>query len=240
MKNFLLALQFLTIIPVRISEIKEEDFGRSLSYFPVIGMLIGLLLVLISSVFNFLPSSVVAVLILIALAVITGGIHLDGFADTCDGFYGNRPKEEILRIMRDSHIGAMGVIGIVCLLLLKFTILTGLPKEVLWKALIIMVVFARWVQSLACFVSNYARQDGKAKRFIEYSDQKGVIAGGLFTLAVFLLLIGLKGLVLFVISLSLIFLFINYTKRKIGGMTGDTIGATSEIAEALILLVSLF
>lgn len=240
MKSFLLALQFLTIIPVKISGIKEEDFGKSLYYFPLIGTLIGLLLVLISLVFNFLPSSVVAVLILIASTIVTGGIHLDGFADTCDGFYGNRPKEEILRIMRDSHIGAMGVIGIVCLLLLKFTILAGLPKEILWKSLIMMIVFARWAQSLACFVSNYARQDGKAKRFVEYSDQKGVIAGGLFTLALFLLLIGLKGLVLFVISLSLMLLFINYAKRKIGGMTGDTIGATSEIAEALILLISLF
>lgn len=240
MKQFLIALQFLTILPVRISEVKEKDFGKSLVYFPIVGMLIGCLLTLSLFVFSFLPPQVSVVLILVISIIITGGIHLDGFADTCDGLYGFKSKEEILKIMRDSCIGTMGVIGIICLLLLKFTILAGIPKETLWKSLIMMAVFARWIQGLACSISNYARQDGKAKYFIEYADKKGVFIGGLFTLALFLLLANFKGLILFTISLVPIFLFINYIKRKIGGMTGDTIGATNEVAEILILLFCLF
>jgi len=137
--------------------------------------------------------------------------------------------------MRDSHIATMGTIGIVCLLLFKFTILTVTPKETLWKSLIMMTTFSRWTQGLACLISDYARQDGKAKYFIEYAERKAIFIGGLFTLALFSLLTNLKGLILFGTALFFIFLFISYIKRRIGGMTGDTIGATNEIAEILIL-----
>lgn len=239
MKEFLIALQFLTILPVRLSGLKESDFGKSLVYFPAVGMLIGFILTLSLFVFGLLPPLVTSVSILVISIVITAGIHLDGFADTCDGFYGFKSKEEILEIMRDSHIGTMGAIGIVCLFLFKFAILTATPKETLWKSLIMMAAFSRWTQALACFVSTYARDEGKAKYFIEYADRKAVFTGGLFTLAIFLLLANFKGLILFIISLIPIFLFISYIKRRIGGMTGDTIGATSEIAEALIFLFCL-
>ncbi|MDP2943504.1 MAG: adenosylcobinamide-GDP ribazoletransferase, partial [Candidatus Omnitrophota bacterium] len=108
-------------------------------------------------------------LILIAWIIITGGIHLDGFADTCDGFYGKRSREDILKIMRDSHIGAMGATSLTALLLLKFAILSSVAQEDLLKILVITAVFARWSQVLACTISKYARDEGKAKYFIEYA-----------------------------------------------------------------------
>ena len=240
MKRFLIALQFLTILPIKIkSEIKEENFGRSLIYFPIVGILIGILLAVSSHIFVFLPRLVLGAFILLISIIVTGGIHLDGFADTCDGFYGSKPKEKILEIMRDSQIGVMGVIGIVCLLLLKFTLIVNIPKDILWKSLIMMTTFARWSQSFACYTSKYARREGKAKYFIEYANRKGIILGGLLTFALFLLLVKLKGLILFALVFILIFLFINYVKKKIGGMTGDTIGATSEVAEVAVLFFTL-
>ena len=236
MKRFLIDLQFLTLLPIKIkSEIKEDDFGRSLLYFPIIGLLIGILLSLILFLFSFLPNSVLSAVILIVAITVTGGIHLDGFADTCDGFYGDKPKEKILEIMRDSRIGVMGVIGIVTLLLLKFTLIVSIPRDFLWRSLILMATFSRWSQGLACLVSKYARSEGKAKFFIEYANRKDIIAGSLFTVALFLLMAKLKGILIFALALLCLLLFIRYIKRKIGGMTGDTIGATSEIAEALIL-----
>jgi len=241
LKRFLIALQFLTVLPIKIkSEIAKEDFGGSLLYFPVVGMLIGLVLSGAALLFGFLPNPVVGVLILIISIVITGGIHLDGFADTCDGFYGPRPKEKILEIMRDSRAGVMGVIGIFCLLSLKFTLIVSTPKNVLWKLLILMTAFARWSQILACYTSNYAREEGKAKYFVEYDSKKELLVGGIFTVVLFLLLLKLEGVILFVLSLVPILLFINYIKRKIGGMTGDTIGAISEIAEVAVLFFGLF
>lgn len=237
MRRFLIALQFLTIFPVKIrKDLKKEDFGKSLIYFPFIGMLIGLFLVLILYLFAFLPHLTTIVVILIASIVITGGMHLDGFADTCDGFYAGRSKEEILAIMRDSRIGTMGVIGIFCLLLLKFALLASIQENILWKPLIMMPLFARWVQLLLCYISKYAREEGKARFFIEYADWKSVIFGSLFSLGIFLLLTELKGLILFFLSTIAVFLFMCYVKKRLGGMTGDTIGATSEIAEVALLL----
>lgn len=237
MKRFLIALQFLTILPIKIkSKIKEKDSGASLIYFPIIGAFIGLLLVLILFAFDFLPHLVTAVLVLISSIIITGGIHLDGFTDTCDGFYGSKPKEKILEIMRDSRLGAMGAMGIVCILLLKFTLIASLAENILWKTLIMMAVFGRWSQVIACYTSNYARKEGKAKYFIEYNSKKEFLLGGFFTIALFLFLLKLKGIILLTLSLLPIFLFINYTKRRIGGMTGDTLGAINELTEVFVLL----
>jgi len=239
-KKFLIALQFLTILPIKIkSEIKERDFGASLVYFPIIGAFIGLLLVLIFIIFSFLPYLVKVALVLITYIIITGGMHLDGFADTCDGFYAGKSKEETLAIMRDPHIGTIGVIGLICLLLFKFVILISIPREVLEKSLIAMVVFGRWSQVFACYTSDYARQEGKARSFIEYAGNKGIFLATLFTLSVFFFSLKMKGLILFLASALPVFLFINFTKRKIGGMTGDTIGATNELAEAGLLFFNL-
>jgi len=240
MKRFLIALQFLTILPVKIkSEVKEIDFGASLLYFPVAGLLIGLLLSLSALSFSLLPDLVKSAMILTLSIFITGGIHLDGFADTCDGFYGNKSVEKILEIMRDSRIGAMGVIGIASLLLLKFSLIASFPEVALWKILIVMPVFSRWSLELACHSTRYARPEGKAKYFIEYSRKRDLVIGGIFTLVVSVLLMSLKCMVLFFISLVPVLALIYYIKRKIGGMTGDTIGAVNEIAEACILIFGL-
>ena len=240
MKKFLIALQFLTVLPINVKgKIEEKDFGESLVYFPMIGLLMGIFLAFISFSLGPLPPLVRSALILIIWIIMTGGIHLDGFADTCDGFYGKRAKEDILKIMRDSHIGTMGAGGIAVLLLLKFSIVSSIQPENLWKVLIIAVAFARWSQALACATSEYARDEGKAKYFMAHARKSGVLTGAVFTLILFWLLMDIKGAILFLLLSATILLFIKYVKGKIGGMTGDTIGATNEIAEAAALLFSL-
>ncbi len=230
-KNFLIALQFLTIFPVKIKqEIREKKYGESLICFPFIGLLIGSVLSFLVVVFGFLPQMIAGVLILIFSNLITGAIHLDGFADTCDGFCASKSREEILNIMRDSRIGVMGATGIGCLLLFKFSLLSGIPQKFLWKSVIMALTFARWSQVIACYKSEYARRDGKAGPFIKYANRKALLIGGLFTLAIFLIIAQLKGLILFILSLIPVFLFIGFIQKKIGGMTGDTIGAVNEIA----------
>lgn len=236
MKRFLIALQFLTILPIKIkSDINQQDFGSSLLYFPIIGILIGFLLSATAFFLSSLPNLVMGAVVLITSVIITGGVHLDGFADTCDGLYGSKPREKILEIMRDSRIGVMGVIGIVTLLLLKFSLIVNISQNLLWKSLILMATFARWSQVLCCYTSNYARKDGKAKFFVEYANRKDVIIGGLFTFVLFLSMAELKGILVFILTLLFTLLFIGYVKRRIGGMTGDTIGAISEVAEVVIL-----
>ncbi|MFA6079626.1 MAG: adenosylcobinamide-GDP ribazoletransferase [Candidatus Omnitrophota bacterium] len=237
MKRFLIALQFLTIFPIRLkSDVNGKDLGASLIYFPVVGALIGMILAAISAIFGFLPYTVMIALVLISSIALTGAIHLDGFADTCDGFFGSRSKEKILEIMRDSRIGTMGAAGIACLLLLKFTVLVSIPHDILWKALVMMAAFSRMCQCLACYMSGYAREEGKAEGFIKYAGIKEALGAAVITLALFTLLMGLKGIIIFFIALPPVLLFIYYIKNKIGGMTGDTIGAASELAEIVLLL----
>lgn len=232
MKRFLLALQFLTILGFKTKpEITEEDLGRSLIYFPIVGLFIGLFLALIFNILGFLSYPVKIILILIIYIIITGAIHLDGFIDTCDGLYAGRSKEEILAIMRDPHTGAMGVIGLVCLLLFKFVVFLSLPEEILIKTLIVVVVFGRWSQVFSCYISKDTLQEGTARYFIEYVDTKTIFFTTLFTLGLSLMLLKVKSVVSFLISGFIVFSFVNFVKRKIGGVTGDTVGAASEVAE---------
>ncbi len=240
MKSFLVALQFLTILPINIApKVEKKDFGRSLVWFPFVGALLGLILSLGIFLFSFLPQMVIAALILAGSVIITGGMHLDGFADTCDGLCVFTAKERALEIMRDSRIGTMAAVGMVILLILKFSILATMPQGIMWKYLVLMAAFARWAQVLSCFSSRYARQEGKAKYFIEYASWRELTIGGVFILSLFILLLGIKGLGLFLVSILPILILLNYIKSKIGGMTGDTIGAINEVAEAGVLLFGL-
>jgi adenosylcobinamide-GDP ribazoletransferase len=238
MKKLLIALQFLTVLPVKIrSEIQPQEFGRSLLYFPAAGLFIGIILACSASALAFLPLLLKGALILVISVIITAAIHLDGFADTCDGFYAAGSRQEVLRIMKDSRIGVMGAVGIFCILLLKFTLIVSLPENMLGRSLIMMAVFSRWSQSLACGICGYARPAGKAKFFLEYARKSDIIIGGLATFLLFLFLCGIGAVILFVSGFIIVFLFITFAGARIGGMTGDTIGAVNEIAEIAVLFL---
>jgi adenosylcobinamide-GDP ribazoletransferase len=235
MKHLLIAFQFLTVLPFKIhTEIKDENYARSLIYFPVVGIIIGAILSTVSLGYLFLPMPVVGVVILIVSVFITGTLHLDGFADTCDGFYGSKPKEEVLKIMRDPRCGVMGAIGVMLLLLLKFSLIISIPRGALWQSLVVMCCFSRWAQATGC-LSPYARSEGKAGVFIRYARKKDIIIGGLFTILVSFALFSIKGIAVFFASIIPVWLFIRYSRVKIGGMTGDTIGAVNEIGEGAAL-----
>jgi adenosylcobinamide-GDP ribazoletransferase len=239
-KRLLLALQFLTIVPVGVrSEITPEDLGGSLRYFPLVGLFLGLVLAAAARFLGFLPPSVVAVSVLILSIALTGGLHLDGFADTCDGFGGLRPRERVLEIMRDSHVGVMGVAGVFCLLAMKGVLIASMPPKVLWRLLILMMVLSRWSQVLVCCTSSYARAEGKAKHFVDDAGCKDLLAASIFTAVVILFLARWRGLLVLFLSLIPLLLFLVYGKRRIGGVTGDIVGAASEITEVAVLFFGL-
>lgn len=237
MKYFLIALQFLTVLPIKIkTKVTERDLGKSLVYFPLAGGVIGIFLALIALIFGLLSHNISIVMVLISSAILTGALHLDGFGDVCDGFFGGRSKENVLSIMRDSRIGAFGVTGLLSLFLLKFVLLLNIPQKILPGMLIVMVMFSRWIQVFACCRFDYVRTQGKAKGFMSGIHRKGFIIATCFLLIAGLGLGGVKMPVILIgASLPVIF-FMRYVKKKIGGMTGDTIGASSEIAELSFLL----
>ncbi len=120
--SFLAAFKFLTTIPLPFRrEDSPEEVGRSVVYFPVVGLIIGLILVGLNWLFGlFLPSAVVNGLLIVSLVIISGALHLDGFVDTCDGIGGHKSVEDRWQVMHDSHAGAFGIVGVVLLLLVKY------------------------------------------------------------------------------------------------------------------------
>jgi adenosylcobinamide-GDP ribazoletransferase len=242
MKPFLLALQFLTILPVKFkSLVKEEDFRSIFIFFPIVGAGIGLLLCsLLFLLRGIMPHLAVVAVILAAYTVLTGALHLDGLADSCDGLFAGKTKERILEIMQDSRNGAYAAVGVSLDLILKFAFLVSLPPGLLWRMLILMPMFSRWVQGLACAQMPYARDKGKSNYFFKAASNRDVLIGAVFTLGVFLFLGGLRGLALFLAALLPVGLFIKWVEHRINGMTGDTVGATNEVAEISLLFFSFF
>lgn len=207
-------------------------------FFPLVGLFLGVILALSSNLLaNILPNLLISIVIILLLAVLTGGLHLDGLADTIDAFYAGRDKDEILEIMRDSHIGTMGVIGLIGLLLLKIGFLEAISFKFI--PLLIMPVLSRWSMALAIFLFNYVREEGKAKHFFLTMNWKKFLLVTLITLIITYFTFGFNriSLTLIFIVISSTVIFCQWVKGKINGITGDTLGAINEINELLILVV---
>lgn len=238
MKNLLLAIQFLTVIPLKIKNVDEKNLSASLTYFPIVGVLLGLFLVGINNVLLILnfQEMISNILLVISLAVLTGGMHLDGVADTFDAMLSGRDKEDMLRIMRDPHIGVMGVLSIISVLLLKISFLSSLNIGAKLAALVLSCTLSRWAQVFLMLFFPYARAEGKAKVFMRNINVKIVILATLIALCFSLLIMRLEGVYLILIAALSGYLICNSVNKKIGGITGDTLGAVSELIEVIVLL----
>ncbi len=237
MKSLLIALQFLTIIPLRPSaRLEERDIAHSMSFFPLVGMIIGGFLILINLITSrYLSPFIASAFVLIGWVGITGVLHLDGFTDTVDGLYGGKNKEEILRIMKDSFIGAKGAIALILLLLLKFTLLVGLTTNYKNYVLLFAPVAGRWSMVAGIHLSSYARDEGLAKAFFSHKTGKEIFWATLITFCLGLILFKIEFFYIIGIVLAATLFLITYLKRRIGRLTGDNLGALNEIIEVITL-----
>ncbi|MDP3879446.1 MAG: adenosylcobinamide-GDP ribazoletransferase [Dehalococcoidales bacterium] len=245
--RFLAALSFLTVIPVPLRrEIDPGEVGRSLHYFPVVGAIIGLLLVGLNWLFRlFLPPALVDGLLIVSMVVISGALHLDGFIDTCDGLAGHRTVEERWRVMHDSRAGAFGIVAVFLLLLLKYVSLSSVPDTLLPLTLLLLPVVSRWAMVYAVFAYSYARPEGLGRAFKQGATRQGFIMATLITLAVItgltllanLAYFYLAGLAVILIVWMVVVAMAAYLKRQFAGLTGDTYGAISEVVEVVMLIL---
>lgn len=239
MTSLLLAFQFLTILPIKLKRVNQKNISSSMMFYPFVGLVIGLLLYGLNALLGYFNFSglVLNVILVVALVIITGGMHLDGLSDTLDGFWSARSKDDILRIMRDPHIGVMGVLSLICIILLKIGLLISLSNVSKIIGLLLMCVISRWVVVLAMYLFNYARAEGKAKVFIDGMNSKIFFASTLSAIVFIFVIWGWNGIsVLFIIS-GISYLICNNAKRKIGGITGDILGALIEISEVSVLFI---
>ena len=238
---FLAALNFLTIIPVPWRrDVSPEELGRSLGYFPLAGIVIGLILAGLNWTLGWiLPSAVVNVLLIVSLAVISGALHLDGFADTCDGIAGHKTVEARWQVMHDSRVGGFGIVGVCLLLLVKYVSLNSVPEPLLMTTLIIMPVVSRWAMVYAIFAYSYARPSGLGKVFKQEASWLRFTMATLIALAVAIVLARLAGLIIMAGIWVMVVLMAAYLKRKFSGLTGDTYGAINEVSEVCVLILVL-
>ncbi len=237
MKGFLIALQFLTRINlIKSFEIDEGILGRSAYYFPFVGLLIGGLLCLLTFAVQSLVNPVtLAVLIIVAEILITGGLHLDGFMDSCDGLLSGRSRDRILDIMKDSRVGAMGVICLIVLILLKLVFLLEIPQSDLLVVLLIMPLVGRSFMVGVIYSFSYARSEGMGVFFQNAISKPGIIALSLFCLILCLILLPVRLLWALPLTGVCVFLFSRKINASLGGHTGDTYGLMNELAEIIFL-----
>jgi adenosylcobinamide-GDP ribazoletransferase len=234
-KRFLLLVSFMTTIPVgKGMEADNEDFGKGLAFAPLVGLVMGIILAAAGWLLGLLfPPAVTAVLVFIIYLLLTGGLHMDGLGDTFDGVYSGRPRERILEIMRDSRIGTNALLAVVSVIILDMVLLVGANE----KILLLFPVAGRIGSLTAAAVSTYARSgEGLGRSFIEYCGKPQLALGLVIYFVIFLGVMGPIGLAAAVIPPVSAYLLVRLLSRKIGGATGDILGAVCEINQAVFLL----
>lgn len=239
LKGFLLALQFLTKITLKADiAATPQEVGRSGVWFPVVGLVLGLILVGLNMLLSpRLPEIIVSIILVLSLTALTGALHLDGFLDLVDGLYAGATPQEVLKVMRDTMVGSMGVIALFGLLLLKIFSLNAIEAPYKNAALLIMPILARWCMLYAASRYDYARQEtGVGQVFTQENDLQRFMLASIFPIFITLLLMNLNGVWLVLLALFTTVGLGGLLSKRIGGMTGDSLGAINEIMEVVILL----
>lgn len=242
MSLFLTALRFLTRFPLPAAgEITPADAARSMVAFPLVGGLIGLLLAAASLVMRLLwPEMPAAALLLALWVMLSGGLHLDGFADSCDGLWAAVPPARRLEILRDVHPGVYGVVGLILLLLLKFSALVGLMNlEGLagLGALILAPLLGRWAMVYAAWRYPYARRGPGLGQLFRSELRAGHLAGATAIAAILALSAGFPwGLAALPLAWLTTTIIAGWACRRLGGLTGDVYGMLCELNELILLL----
>ncbi len=237
------AVRFLSVLPAVQPDEPRPDPIIGSGYFSLVGVLLALLLALWSLFLGailHLPSLVLAVLVLIVSILLTGGLHLDGLMDSCDGLFGGTSREHKLEIMRDSRVGSFAVLGGICALLFKFVAFATLADLGIYQlplALLIVLPAARWAMVLVVYIFPSARVAGLVPVFRETVTVRRLVLAALVALIIAVIAGRLLGL-LALLGATLAALVVGVlATRVLGGLTGDVYGAVEEVAEMAALLV---
>lgn len=241
MRLYFVALQFLTIIPLPFQvRWDERALGRSMALFPLVGLTLGGLLVGVDVVFSsILPRPVVDIMLVALLALATGALHLDGLADACDALAARGSRERFLAVMKDSRIGAVGAVGLILALMIKYQAILQIPLESKRMILLFFPAVSRFGQVLMTVGAQRARQDGLGVVFISGAGRGQLAIALMITLVSGFLSLEWQGISA-IAFVSLVTLSCRwYFTKRLGGITGDLIGCVSEINELACLIVLL-
>lgn len=237
--DFRTAMSFLTIFPVAGDLTPDpERLARSMGFFPAAGLVIGLGLVVLNWLLDgLIPRPVLDCLLILFMILATGALHLDGIADLIDGLAGGKDRESVLHIMKDSRVGAIGVVGLVMVLLLKYLSLYNVDQSLKSAALIFTPAVGRWIQVVLANYCPYLRPEGgTGAAFVELVGEREVLIATGTLIAAALVLFGFDGIFLVFLFGIVAMLLLRYFQSRLGGVTGDVLGAATEIVEVLSLI----
>ena len=235
----LIALQFLTRAPMPWIKADEAEIGAASGFFPLAGAAIGAAAAaLYFGASRILPHGISVIIVLIFTAAITGAIHEDGLADSLDGFGGGWTREAVLSIMKDSRIGTFGTLGLIFLVLSKYSFLSLVNPSALWRWLVFAHTASRWSMLPLCVGLKYAREQGQGKLVARRISISGAAIGTITLVAASLLFpFRVAGLALLV-SAGVTTVTGLYYRRRLGGITGDCLGATNQLVEVAAYLLA--
>ena len=241
MNSFLAALQFLLLTPAFIRRtFTPQEMGKAVGFYPLVGLLLGAILAIVDILLGFIfPIQVRSALILALWVVLTGGLHLDGFLDACDGLLGGSTPERRMEIMRDERVGAFALAGGVLLLLIFFASL-NVSMSARWAALLLAPLLGRWAISLALVMYPYARPSGLGRDIKDHAGRTELMLATLTSAAAALLAAivahSLAPVLALIVAFGVFWLSARFILQRIPGMTGDTYGAIDMLVEAGVLL----
>lgn len=244
LRSFYIALSFLTRIATPVKgDVTQKQIGESIVFYPLVGALMGLTFYLITNSILFFStdfsSEVLAAILLAVWVLVTGGLHLDGLADSADAWIGGlNNRDRTLEIMKDPYCGPIGVAIIVLALLLKWTALSYLLKNDQSAFLIVLPMLSRSIIIVLFMTTVYVRESGLGTALLAYMPNETILWSVLLVtaLAYFIFANIFSMLLVAIVVIALRMMMI----QRIGGMTGDTLGATVEIAEAVALIGLVF
>jgi adenosylcobinamide-GDP ribazoletransferase len=229
--GFLISLQFLTQVPIRTDQAKSYHLADSYYFYPIIGLLVGAAAVILRRVLmTIFPLSFSIALVLAFLIWISGGLHEDGLADVADAMGGGWTRDDRLRIMKDSRIGAFGASILVLAVLAKFAALTSMNPARLDASIVVAQMLGRWAFLPMGYFNSYAHE-GLGSEFMRGLTAKAVIVTSAVSLAVSITLCRRQGLVALALAVAIVISASLYFRRRIGGVTGDCFGATFQFVE---------
>ncbi len=244
-RRFILMMQFMTSIPINVNvKAEKEDYGKGLALAPVVGLIIGLIVAAVNFIFGKLfPASVTSVITVAIYVGLTGGLHFDGLGDTADGLFSNRSKEKILEIMKDSRIGTNALLTVVITVLMYVTLIRSLGDGSSIFILMLMPVAGRIGSLIASGTSDYAGvSDGPGRWCVEYCGKMDVYLGVFIYSAIFLTAAILSNgyfLLLPAVSAPVsAFVLSKFLGKKLGGVTGDILGAVCELNQVIFLVIA--
>ena len=244
--RFLAVLSFMTTIPVKAQIKLDDQFERSVIFFPVIGLILGFIYAAVLFSFDYIFGSFAAAVFCTAsMIILTGGLHLDGLGDTFDGLYSYRDKEKILEIMKDSRLGTNAMLAIFIFLILKIAAIELLTVKGFYYSVMIMPVISRTIVVYSCFRGRTIRKNGMGNTFI------GKVTGKDFIISMILSIVIISAVSVFFAGIQTVFinltilismtglseLYKKHVYARIDGLTGDILGAIGEMSEVMYLLL---